>query len=295
MAYHWNGTAWSLTSTPTLPAATGFLGVSASGASDAWAVGFLQQGGYRNSSSLYEHWDSRQRWSVVAGANVGRLAGVVDLTPTNAWAVSTRGVLVHWDGTGWTAVSTDQPNSANTFGNQISSISASSLSDIWAVGTYTTPDYTTAPYALHYDGSGWKVVPMAQPTSSNPSLGSVTALSPTNAWTVGQTGNDPLVEHWDGKAWTVTPTVTGLQYPSLRAVAARSTGDVWAFGTQLNASFTAQIPLMLYWDGTKWSNASPSGMVTYSALYAAATTAGGAHVWAFGVGSNNQPLILSHP
>jgi hypothetical protein len=78
-------------------------------------------------------------------------------------------------------------------------------------------------------------------------------------------------------------------------VAARSTGDVWAFGTQIKASFTAQIPLMLFWDGTKWGNASPSGMVTYSALYAAATTAGGAHVRAFGVGSNNQPLILSHP
>jgi hypothetical protein len=139
------------------------------------------------------------RWSLAAVATVMNaiINSAFARTDSDMWAVGTAfgnagsspapPMAYHWNGTAWTAVSTDQPNSANTFGNQISSISASSPSDIWAVGNYTTPDYTTAPYALHYDGSGWKVVPMVQPASSNPSLGSVTALSPTNAWAVGQT------------------------------------------------------------------------------------------------------------
>jgi hypothetical protein len=294
IAYHWNGSVWSLISTPTLSAGAGLLGVSASTATDAWAVGFLQLGSYRNSQSLFEHWNGTA-WSVVGGANVGRLAGVADLSSTNAWAVSTLGVIEHWDGAAWTAVSTAQPNPANTVGNRVSSISADSASDIWIAGTYTTPDYTTAAYALHYNGSAWSVVPMAQPASSSVSIGAVTSLSPSNAWAVGQTGTDPLIEHWNGSQWSIQATPSGVQYPSLTAVAARSATDVWAFGTRLNDNFTAQIPLMLHFDGKTWSRAdSPTGNATYSALNTAATTPGGPHVWAFGVGANNQPLILSH-
>jgi hypothetical protein len=243
---------------------------------------------------LFERWNGTA-WSVVGGANVGRLAGVADLSSTNAWAVSTRGVIEHWDGGAWTVASTPQPNPANTFGNRVSSISADSASDLWVAGTYTTPDYTTAAYALHYKTGAWSVELMAQPASSSVSIGAVTALSPSNAWAVGQTGTDPLIEHWDGKSWSLQSTVSGVQYPSLTAVAARSASDVWAFGTQLNANFTAQIPLVLHFDGQAWSSvASPTGTATYSALNAATTTLAGPHVWAFGVGSNNQPLILSH-
>jgi hypothetical protein len=40
VAYHWNGSAWSLTSTPSLGVNAGLNAVSARSASDAWAVGF---------------------------------------------------------------------------------------------------------------------------------------------------------------------------------------------------------------------------------------------------------------
>jgi hypothetical protein len=40
VVYHWDGSAWLLLSTPTLPAAASLVAVSASSATDAWAVGW---------------------------------------------------------------------------------------------------------------------------------------------------------------------------------------------------------------------------------------------------------------
>jgi hypothetical protein len=37
-------------------------------------------------------------WSVVTGPNTGRLAGVADFGPSNAWAVSGNGNLAQWNG-----------------------------------------------------------------------------------------------------------------------------------------------------------------------------------------------------
>jgi hypothetical protein len=86
------------------------------------------------------------------------------------------------------------------------------------------------------------------------------------------------------------PTFSGVLYPSLKPVAARSGTDVWAIGSQAKQTQNA---LLLHWDGGGWSTAcSPTGS---SALYAATTTLGGSRVWAFGTGTANQPpLVLSH-
>ena len=60
-AYHWNGSAWSLTATPSLGVNAGLNAVSASSASDAWAVGFTLPSGYRVRQPLYEHWNGSAR------------------------------------------------------------------------------------------------------------------------------------------------------------------------------------------------------------------------------------------
>jgi hypothetical protein len=291
IAYHWNGSAWSRVPTPNLGVPAGLFAVSASTASDAWAVGFRRAGGYRSTNSLFERWNG-STWSLTGGVDVGRLVGVADLSPTNAWAVSATGLLEHWNGTAWTTVASPQPNPSNTFGNRVSAMSASGPADVWAVGTYTTPSYTTEVYALHYNGVAWSLVRMAQPAGGSPAIGGVTALSSTNAWAVGEAGGAVLAEHWDGASWKLLPAAPQVSYPSLTAVAARSASDVWAVGSQVNG---AQSALLLHWDGITWSNSpSPTG-ATSSALYAAATNPGGSRVWAFGPGSAGQsPLILSH-
>jgi hypothetical protein len=95
VTYHWNGTAWSLVSTPVLGVNSALLAVSASSATDAWAVGFevLRP---RQHQTLLEHWNGTA-WSVdtadsVSGSAV-ELSGVADLSASNAptrWASARR-------------------------------------------------------------------------------------------------------------------------------------------------------------------------------------------------------------
>ena len=71
---NWNGTAWSQVTTPATPGNTALLNaVSASGASDAWAVGRTQV----NKSSfeaLGLHWNG-SAWSVSSGLSTALFGG----------------------------------------------------------------------------------------------------------------------------------------------------------------------------------------------------------------------------
>jgi hypothetical protein len=81
-----------------------------------------------------------------------------------------------------------------------------------------------------------------------------------------------------------------VQYPTLTAIAARTKNDVWAFGSGVKPDGT-RITVLVHWDGTHWTTAASP---TPAFLYTAAATPNGSHVWALGVGSTNQPLILNH-
>jgi hypothetical protein len=130
--YHWNGTAWSLVSSPALPQASSLGSVSASSATDAWAVGG-ERVGRRGSQTLLEHWNGTA-WSVDTADSVpGSLSQVLDLSPANAYADGTASGsrLEHWDGTSWSPVTLPDSSFAPGLGQ---SISATSASDIWLAG-----------------------------------------------------------------------------------------------------------------------------------------------------------------
>src|SRR4029077_4388637 len=153
LAYHWNASVWSLTTTPSLGVNAGLNAVSASGASDAWAVGFTLPSGYRVRQPLYEHWNG-SAWSVVSGPGLG-LNGVADLSPANAWAVGIRGTVEHWNGTAWSNVTVPSPNPSYPAGANLNAIAAISAGDIWAVGSFYNTSSTISAFALHYNGSSW--------------------------------------------------------------------------------------------------------------------------------------------
>lgn len=301
ITYRWNGVAWSRVVTPAVPAdahGAGLVAVSASSGTDAWAVGFTLPvtGGYHGSNSLFEHWNGKA-WSIVAGAESGRLVGVADLSPTNAWAASSAGVVEHWDGTSWTVAATPHPNPADTVGDHLTSLSADGPNDVWAVGTFAgrSTDNSSV-YALHYDGTAWSVASLPQPAAGGLALGvaEVSAVSPTSVWVAGSANGGAYVERFDGTAWREVTLPAGLFYPTLTAVAARSSSDVWAIGREFtSATSTTSVQLFLHWDGSAWSTAASPIGASYSQVYAAA----GATVspfWAVGVNSTNQPLVLTH-
>lgn len=302
VAYHWNGNQWSLVPTPSLGVSASFQAVSASSATDAWAVGFTVRRDDQD-STLLEHWNGKA-WSVDSAdeltGEADSLTSVVDLSSSNAWAVGQGGtgpLLEHWNGTTWSPVTL--PDAGFTPGSG-QSLSATSASDIWLAGTsINLTNGTMFAEALHYNGSAWSVVPMAQPGTNTPSIHAVTAISPTDAWAVGEdigatsaVGGSTLIEHWNGSKWSIVPSPTPGADPFLTGVAARGPSDVYAVGSNLpSINGGADEGMILRWNGSAWSVDADQAN---ESLSGAGAVAGAGNEWAAGTGPGSSPLILSH-
>jgi hypothetical protein len=298
---HWNGTAWSQATPPSFPGSSVHLGwVSASSATDAWAVGAispLKHLGY--SSLLTVHWNGLT-WTNVPDQLLNNpildLVGVADISATNVYAIGNKapyGWVEHWDGTAWTMLppaaqpSFPMPNGVAAGENTLSAISAPSASDVWILGTYlhTEYGYIWDPYSVHWDGTGWKLVTMPQVDGAV--FTSADAISPANVWAVGNSPSGPLIAHWDGTAWTITPSPA---LGTLTGITARSASDVWAVGYT-----TGPQTLTLHWDGTAWTTVSSPNVGTASQLTSVSASPGAAIVWAAGssgVSGSFNPLTL---
>ncbi len=123
-------------------------------------------------------------------------------------------------------------------------------SQAWAVGQQDQNNHTL-PVVDRFSGGHWAAVASPRPFQFT-QLNAVTALSPSDAWAVGNAsdGSATLAEHWDGQAWTVVPTPAGPG--DLRGVAAIAPNDVWAVGED----GTTAAPLVEHWDGHTWSTVS---------------------------------------
>jgi hypothetical protein len=96
-------------------------------------------------------------------------------------------------------------------------------------------------------------------TSDNFQLNAVSALSPSDAWAVGNGGR---TLHWDGTSWSPVTLPGGSGLLSLSAVDAVSSSDVWAVGSRVKIQ-TPNPPLtrtlIVHWDGTAWRRVPSPG------------------------------------
>jgi hypothetical protein len=312
---HWNGGAWQQVAAPS--GRGNVLAISDGGPGNAWAVGTAgTNGGYRITSPQIEHWDGTS-WSITPSPSItargAGLSGVVTLGAANAWAVGSDGrnaLAEHWDGTAWSRVTVPDPGTG--IGSKLTAISARSAGDVWAVGTFQNP--APAPdslYALHYDGSAWHTVPMAQTgsqtNSNSPVPTSLVAVGPDDVWMVGNQGDfgSPitLTEHWNGTSWSIVPSPydhlpsspNSISDGSLTTVTARASNDVWAAGFFF--TFTDGDPagvyhaLLIHWDGARWTQDTAPTSGTYNAIAGISTSAGGHVIWATNAGA---PSLLTH-
>ena len=113
MIEHWDGTKWSIVTSPAFNTNVDFLlGVSAISATDIWAVGSFtipnaEGSPYQNATM---HWDGTS-WSIVSSPNPSAsfdiLTSVAAISASDVWAVGAfqNGVnstlVLHWDGTNW--------------------------------------------------------------------------------------------------------------------------------------------------------------------------------------------------
>jgi hypothetical protein len=269
LALHWNGTAWSVSSS----AATALAGQIADGvadisSTDAYAIG----GGLGSANTgLVAHWNGTtwNRVTVPQPSNDG--------LNSNLDAISANGPDDVW------IVGTFEDEISPTF-------------------------FPNETYSLHWNGKTWSVVRMPLVGSSNVNaffqFNAIQVNSPTDVWAVGDRGvtdssSRTLIEHWNGTAWSIVPSPSPGSGSDLTGVTtSNAANDVWAVGSDEPAGMTQAQTLTLNWNGTAWVTvASPDASSGFSVLDSVATTPGATIVQAVGAsgasGSTN-PLALRH-
>ena len=260
---HCNGTACQQVTTPILRGiGTALYGVSAVSPTDVWVAGAANGGNAR----LMLHWNG-QAWMRVAtpapsGAQDTALFGVSADSPTDAWAAGsyllpggTGGpMMLHWNGNAWTLAKAPAIGGAPLGADAISAVSPT---DVWAAGTYSVSDQAI----VRWDGKTWTQmkIPAICETSC---LYGVSAVSPTDAWTAGSSySTGPykrLILHCNGTACTRAKSPVLGQTQMLFGVSADSPIDAWAVGGYGSGKSLDKV-LILHWDGTTWTQVSPTG------------------------------------
>jgi hypothetical protein len=217
---------------------------------------------------------------------------VAVISPADVWAVGARSatshvpLALHWDGTRWSEF--QPPTHRTDYPAQLLAVSASGPHDVWAVGVQVQP------FAVHWNGARWTRVRLAprEPSRRPYRFWDIAAISPADAWLLGQANRQPVVEHWDGERWARVPTPavpTGLNGSALHGLAVVSATDVWAVGSQYGYQESERGCLVEHWDGTRWSLVDcPAPEDAYRAWLNAATVVAPDDIWAVGAWTERQ-------
>lgn len=309
---HWNGK--SASPAPQVPVIPGtdqgqYTSLTSfDSSSDGWAVGqYIATDGLGFDYAARWHGG---RWTITplavprdAKTTGIQVHGVASLAPDSAWGVGAVyqggpgvvmgidpiGALIeHWDGTQWSIV----PNpAADQDGAVLTSISARSASDIWAVGRQVDQAGDVMPLVEHWNGTQWTLV-SAPAGNQRSGLFSISADAAGDAWAVGAqtlpgTANAAgvLVEHWDGSRWSVVPGLPDLGNTYLGSVYAASPSNVWATTYQSGPGASE----FVHWDGKTWSvsqapGPQASGLAYFYGGYgeSGGVSGNGSDVWASG-------------
>jgi subtilisin family serine protease len=242
LAERWNGTEWTIQSTPNPAGATDSRldGISCTSSSACTAVG-----SYVNSSgqkvTLAERWNGTE-WAIQSTpnptTNVNYLRDVSCASASECWAVgqgtyklgegkASVSIAVRWNGSTWTAQTLAEPSEG------LAGVSCTSSSACTAVGKGLA--------VQRWNGSSWSKQTAATPaggtgmTFSGVSCTSATACTAVGSYSNGHT--IPLAESWNGTAWSVQEatdpvgTVTGATAGALEGVSCTSATTCTAAGT----------------------------------------------------------------
>jgi hypothetical protein len=264
LAERWNGTSWTIQSTPNPSGAlkVDLSGVSCTSASACIAVGFEQTSS--NEFTVAERWNGTS-WTIQStpnppGALNVELEGVSCTSASACTAVGssdTNKLAEQWNGTSWTIQST--PNPSGSTDGALEGVSCTSASACTAVGWYETSAGVFA-LAERWNGTSWTIQSTPNP---NPELGpTLTGVSCTSANACTAVGyyetssgatSPALAEQWNGTSWTIqsTPNPPGALYVDLSTVSCTSASACTAVGSYGTSS--NQFTLAEQWNGTSWA------------------------------------------
>ena len=109
----------------------------------------------------------------------------------------------------WQILRSVSPDPTKVDNSIFTGVSMASASEGWAVGSFSTPQAVNQPLAEHWNGKTWSLIKTPDPGAFGSALESITALSASDIWAVGQTQSSAkgpvrtLTEHFNGTSWTV--------------------------------------------------------------------------------------------
>lgn len=201
LAEHWDGSAWSVVSTPNPAVAfayPGFNAVTAVSATDVWAAGLFTDSDSVN-QTLIEPWNGTA-WSIVPSPNEGNPQAQDDLnalaahTSSDVWAAGAHvydpaneydhTLIEHWNGSSWAIVAS--PNLGNSSWLTGMSGVPGSLT-MWAVGAYfDAASQSGFALSMHCDGRIWSAIASASPPDGlGSAFNAVSALTSSDVWAAG--------------------------------------------------------------------------------------------------------------
>jgi len=158
LIWHWNGKAWAQSPTAGAPGHVALLGVAASSAGSAWAVGANAKGTGPRGISMF--WNGTA-WAKTSAPTTGNLNAVTTVPGGTAgggtaWAVGTNlstdafsTLIMRWTGKAWSRVASPTPTGYGS----LTAVAATSPGSAWAVGSTGLSDSKTL--ILHWNGKTW--------------------------------------------------------------------------------------------------------------------------------------------
>jgi hypothetical protein len=151
LVYTWDGTRWSQ------PPALGEGRLGETGSIALWAVAAISPTKVWVADDNLWLWDG-VRWQQSGGAYAGDSGQLSAVSANDIWLAAATAGAARFDGTVWRSIGAVETGVTAGATVVVRSVDAVSLTDVWVAGSIQqTPDGTSLPLLLHWNGSVWRV------------------------------------------------------------------------------------------------------------------------------------------
>jgi hypothetical protein len=212
-------------------------------------------------SALAQQWRVAATFSASGGAT--RIADIDAVSGSDAWAgggtyfsaKKSTPLLAHWDGHSWRRVTLPAQTGKAWLADGISSVGASSATNVWAFGEFGRAGIRYAHLSGHrWIAGGIPGTAVSRSRLSLTALGPVSVISPTDVWVFGVRLSGqrvtPYAAQFTGHRW-VTRTVPGTG--AIVAATVISPHDIVALaGSAQFLGLGTSTPTVVRWNGRRW-------------------------------------------